>query len=189
MFPQVNRTILKQEQTVLGGETIIVGPDGSLKLSRKSRIIPVGYDKKPLSKRLVYTYIVNMLLYIPLSNSLNCLLQCHNSLYPNLFRENKTYYRDERRRQRNWVPTDMGGNIEDIIMDPHIQRGISVQECQLCNVIFKRDANLSVDQDRLHNLREEQARLMGASCSAPSNLSLTTLTDATIEEMPNDQQQ
>ena len=83
----------------------------------------------------------------------------------------------------------MGGNIEDIIMDPHIQRGISVQECQLCNVIFKRDANLSVDQDRLHNLREEQARLMGASCSAPPNLSLSTLSDATIEETPNEQQE
>ena len=62
LFPQGNKTVMTQEKTVVGGETIIVGPDGTLKLATKSKITPLGHDKKPLSKRLVY--IVHTLLYI-----------------------------------------------------------------------------------------------------------------------------
>ena len=48
--PQVGRPM---EQLVVGGDTIIIGAQRSLKLASKRKIIPVGYDKRPLCKRLV----------------------------------------------------------------------------------------------------------------------------------------
>ena len=75
-------------------------------------------------------------------------------------------YKRERERQRNWVPRDEPGKIKDIIMDPHIQRGISIsKECPLCKVIFGGSSRLSLDRKRLQELKQQQQTL-GASGTA-----------------------
>ena len=98
-------------------------------------------------------------------------------------RDDKTLYSRERRRQRKWVPEDAYGEIQDIILDPHIQRGISPKECKYCNVIFERNPRISIDKERREKLEEEQRKLMDAGSASTSHpvVSFSPDGDASLE--------
>lgn len=84
-------------------------------------------------------------------------------------RANKALYKTEEARQKNWVPKDEYGDIKDIIMDPHIQRGINPKDCELCQVIFERDPCIAKDRERVKELEEKTQNLTdaGAASDAP----------------------
>ena len=42
------------EMVVDAGDTVIIAQEGTLKMATKDSITPIGLDRKPLSKRLVY---------------------------------------------------------------------------------------------------------------------------------------
>ena len=61
---------------------------------------------------------------------------CHH------LRENKDVYDDEKKRQQLWVPADVMGKVKDIILDPHLRRGIkSIHDCSLCTVNYTSDVS------------------------------------------------
>ena len=63
--PDVHRPM---EKLVRGGDTIIIAPEGSLKLATKNSIRPIGLDKEPLSKRLVHIMHTSFLYYFTQCN-------------------------------------------------------------------------------------------------------------------------
>lgn len=162
---------------MLAGDSIIVAQDGSIKIATNERIKPVGFNKQPLSKRYTKYFKIFPSLQLKLLS-----LSIFYLILLNYSSDNKALYRKERRRQRKWVPEDAFGEIEDIILDPHIQRGISPKECKYCSVIFQRDPRISIDKARLQNLEEEQRNLMDAGAASTSSLaSFGANADASIE--------
>ena len=78
---------------------------------------------------------------------------------------------------------DTDGDVCEIIMDPHIQRGVTPRNCQLCGVLLRRDQDISADEERRKILQDEQ-RSLSETCasSTPSLLSFTSDTGVTAEE-------
>ena len=50
-----------------------------------------------------------------------------------MFRKYGGNFREERERQMKWTPKDSYGNVSDVILDPHLRRGIkSPKDCEIC---------------------------------------------------------
>ena len=54
------------------------------------------------------------------------------------FRNYSGNYREERERQQQWVPMNEYGKVIDIILEPHLRRGIiNSKDCKLCQKSFQ----------------------------------------------------
>ena len=111
---------------------------------------------------------------------------CDKFSFLNISRLNKRHYKEEKTRQRHWVPEETYGEIQDIILDPHLQRSTTPKKCPICKVLYERDPNISVDHERRKNLEKEQGKLMGAGASSTSYvipLEAEADSEPTIEEI------
>ena len=75
--------------------------------------------------------------------------QCNKLLHIVLnFRTNRKQYKDERKRQKMWVPVNVPGKIKDIILDPHLRQGIAaIKDCPICKKNFSND-HVMPEKDR-----------------------------------------
>ena len=81
---------------------------------------------------------------------------------------------DQAERERHWIPID---NPNAKSFDPHVQRGINDEDCEMCRVNYGDSGDPSINRDRIQAVEALRERIMRSTL--PS-----AITDSNLNTQP-----